>query len=312
MHQHSTDDRQHIHAFLGERHERNERKTWIVIGVTAVMMIAEIAGGTIFGSMALIADGWHMSTHAGALAISAFAYMYARRHKDNPDFAFGTGKLGELAGFASAIILGMIALFIAAQAVHRILAPVPIIFHEAIAIAFLGLIVNAASGWLLHDDHHAHGHDQGHAHHHRDNNLRSAYIHVLADAATSVLAILGLLAAWIYGWVWMDPIMGIIGACVIASWSYTLMRDTGRILLDVIPDKKLAAAIRARLETGGDAVTDLHLWQAGPGHYVAIISLVADDPQSPAAYKKRLDDLTALSHVTIEVHPCRSAERKRG
>ena len=306
MHTHSVDQWQHSHVFLGGQHERNERKTRLVIGLTAFMMVAEIVGGTMFGSMALLADGWHMSTHAGALAISAFAYMYARRHKNDPAFAFGTGKLGDLAGFTSAIILAMISLLIIYQAVERIITPVPIVFGEAIAVASLGLTVNVVSAWLLHGgsghDHH-HDHENGHAHHH-DNNLRSAYIHVIADAATSVLAIIGLLAGWIYGLVWMDAVMGIIGALVIANWSYTLLRDTGRVLLDVTPDKHLTDAIRERIETNGDKISDLHLWQVGPGHYGVIISLVADHPQTPSAYKTRLADLKTLSHVTVEVHPC--------
>ncbi len=313
QHVHSIDRWQHSHVFLGERHERNERKTQFVIGLTALMMVAEIVGGNLLGSMALVADGWHMSTHAGALAISAFAYMYARRHKNDPNFAFGTGKLGDLAGFTSAIVLAIIALLIVYQAVNRIIAPIPIAFGEAIAVASLGLTVNILSAWLLRDDDHHHGHDHSHDHahghtdhkHHRDNNLRSAYIHVIADAATSVLAILGLLTGWIYGWVWMDAVMGIIGALVIANWSYTLIRDTGRILLDVMPDKHLTDEIRHRLETNGDLITDLHMWQVGPGHYGAIVSLVADHPQPPNAYKTRLADLKALSHITIEVHPCR-------
>ncbi len=319
QHIHSPERWQHSHVFLGEKHERNERKTRFVIGLTVVMMIAEIAGGTLLGSMALVADGWHMSTHAGALAISAFAYTYARRHKNDPNFAFGTGKLGDLAGFTSAIVLAMIALFIVYQAVQRIITPVPIAFGEAIAVATLGLTVNAVSAWLL-NDHDHHGHHHGHEHHehghaehathehkhdaHQDNNLRSAYVHVIADAATSMLAIIGLLAGWIYGWVWMDPIMGIVGACVIANWSYTLTRDTGRVLLDVIPNKHLTGAIRERIETDGDKITDLHLWQVGPGHYGAIVSLVTSRPQSPSAYKTRLADLKTLSHVTVEVHPC--------
>jgi cation diffusion facilitator family transporter len=297
MLRHPTDRWQHAHLFLGGRHERNERKTWLVIGLTACMMIAEIAGGTYFGSMALVADGWHMSTHAGALIISAFAYRYARRHKDDPAFTFGTGKLGDLAGFSSALILALIALFIVLQAAGRIIAPIPIAFGEAIAVASVGLMVNIVSAWLLRDDHH---HD--HAHHH-DHNLRAAYLHVIADAATSVLAIVGLLAGWIYGWVWMDAVMGIIGAAVIANWSYTLMRDTGRVLLDVTPDAFLGDEIRRRLEVDGDVITDFHIWQVGPGHHAVIVSLVSYNPRSPDSYKSKLADLKTLSHVTMEVHP---------
>lgn len=319
MHSQSMEHWQHSHVFLGEQHERNERKTWLVIGLTATMMIAEITGGTIFGSMALVADGWHMSTHAGALAISALAYLYARRHKHDPRFAFGTGKLGDLAGFTSAIVLAMIALLISYEAVGRILAPVPIAFGEAIAVASVGLSVNLLSAWLLRDDDHhqhhhhhhndharadAHRHDHHHGRRHRDNNLRSAYIHVIADAATSVLAIVGLLAGWVYGWVWMDPVMGIAGAIVIVNWAFTLIRDAGGVLLDVTPDDHLAGEIRDRLERNGDRVADLHVWQVGPGHYGAIVSLVAHDPRPPAFYKSRLAGLPSLSHVTVEVQPC--------
>lgn len=318
MHVHTTDDQKHSHVFLGERHEHYERKTRIVIAVTATMMVAEIIGGTLLGSMALVADGWHMSTHAGALAISAFAYMYARQHKHDPDFAFGTGKLGDLAGFTSAIVLAMVSIFIVYQALQRLITPVPIIFGEAIAVATIGLVVNVVSALLLHDGNHAHDHHDDHAHknipsnhhHHRDNNIRSAYIHIIADAAISVMAIVGLLCGWIYGWIWMDPIMGVIGALVIANWAYTLMRDTGRVLLDITPDKHLEDSIRSRLESNGDTVTDLHLWQVGPGHYGAIVSLVADNPQSPDIYKKILAGLKALSHVTVEVHPCKAVDPK--
>lgn len=309
QHTHSIDRWAHPHVFLGEKHEQNERKTWFVIALTTLMMIAEITGGNLLGSMALVADGWHMSTHAGALAISAFAYTYARRHKHDTRFAFGTGKLGDLAGFTSAIILAMIALLIITQSINRIITPVPIIFGEAIVIACLSLTVNIASVWLLHDkDHHTHDHhhehNHDHAHHHHDNNMRSAYLHVMADAATSVLAIIGLAVGWIYGWVWMDAIMGIIGSLVIASWSLTLIRDTGRVLLDITPDKHLPNKIRQTLETNGDLITDLHMWQVGTGHYGAIISLVTDHPKPPSAYKTLLANFQQLSHITVEVHPC--------
>ena len=302
------------HIFLGTRHEENERKTRFVIALTAAMMLAEIIGGKLLGSMALYADGWHMSTHAGALAIATFAYAFARRHKDNPRFAFGTGKLGDLAGFTSAIILGTIGLIIVYQAVARIVTPTAIVFGEAIAVASLGLVVNIVSAWLLSDHgHHHHDHDHGHDHHehhehpkhHHDNNLRSAYMHVMADAATSVLAIIGLMAGWIYGWVWMDPVMGIVGACVIVNWSYTLIRDTGRILLDVTPDETIAREIRERLEKNSDQVTDLHLWQIGPGHYGVIVSLESGDARRPDDYKALLAGMDGLSHVTVEVNPQR-------
>jgi cation diffusion facilitator family transporter len=271
------------------------------------MMVAEIVGGTVFGSMALVADGWHMSTHAAALAIAAFAYWFARRHAHDPRFSFGTGKLGELAAFASAIILALIALYIGVESVVRILSPVDIHFNEAIAIAVLGLGVNLLSAWLLAEDHH-HDHEEDHAqavpHAHHDHNIRAAYLHVLADAMTSILAIVGLLFARFYGWVWMDPMMGIVGAGVIAVWSWGLIRSSGAVLLDMVPHPKLASTVKERLEVQGDRVSDLHVWRLGPGHTAVIASVVADRPEPVAVYKARLEDLPGLSHVTVEIHAC--------
>ena len=320
MHSHSTTDWGHSHVFLGPRHARNERRTLIVVGVTAAMMVAEIVGGTLFGSMALLADGWHMSTHAGALAIAAFAYRYARRHAGDPRFAFGTGKLGDLAGFTSAVILGVVALAIGYESALRLFSPVTIHFAEAIPIAVVGLAVNLASIWLLGDGHHADGPDDSHAdghadaanddhgHHHHDHNMRSAYWHVVADALTSVLAIAGLVAASLWGWTWIDPAMGIAGALVIAHWSWRLMRDAGAVLLDAAPrggpGGGLNAAIRKTLETGGDRIADLHVWRLGPGHHGAIVSLVSDAPEAVEHYKRRLAGISGLSHVTVEVHRC--------
>ncbi|WP_439497909.1 CDF family Co(II)/Ni(II) efflux transporter DmeF [Bosea sp. (in: a-proteobacteria)] len=320
----------HDHVFLGAAHAENERRTWIVIALTATMMVAEIVAGTIFGSMALVADGWHMSTHAAALAIAAFAYRFARRHARDPRFSFGTGKLGDLAAFASALVLALVALFIGWESVMRLVQPVPIVFGQAIAVAVLGLAVNLASAWLLreghdhahgqshahghaphaqgHDDHHHHHDDAGHGHHHhaqagRDNNLRAAYLHVLADAFTSVLAIVALVGGSLYGWIWLDPMMGIVGALVIAHWSFGLLRASGAVLLDTVPDRSLAEGIAARLAADGVEVADLHLWQVGPGHCSAIVSVVATDPKPPAAYKALLSGLPMLSHVTVEVNP---------
>jgi cation diffusion facilitator family transporter len=316
MHSHSLDQWTHEHVFLGEKHEHNERRTWFVVALTAVMMIGEIAAGSLFGSMALLADGWHMATHAAALGIAGAAYLFARRQARNSRFAFGTGKFGDLAAFSSAIILGMIAAQIAYESVLRLITPVPISYAEAIAVASLGLCVNLASAWLLrdsHDHHHGHGHAHDHDddhhhdhdhHHHHDNNLRAAYVHVLADAATSVLAIAALTVAMVSGWVWADPAVGIVGSLVIASWAYGLIRDAGAVLLDVSFDRKLQATIRARLEAGDDRITDLHLWQVGPGHCAAVISLVSEAPLLPATYKERLRDLKGLSHVTVEVERC--------
>ncbi|MFC6445748.1 CDF family Co(II)/Ni(II) efflux transporter DmeF [Shinella zoogloeoides] len=304
----------HEHVFLGADHHRNERKVWLVIALTASMMVAEIIAGTLYGSMALVADGWHMSTHAGAMLIAALAYSYARRHARDPRFTFGTGKLGDLAGFASAIVLVLIALLIGWESFVRLANPVAISFEQAIAVAVAGLAVNLLSAWLLRDDHghhhhghgHAHAHDEHghghHGHHARDNNLRAAYLHVLADALTSVLAIAALLLGRSYGWLWADPVMGIVGALVIARWSWGLIRETGGVLIDAAPQGEgLAEDIRAELEHGGERVTDLHVWQVGPGHHAAIISLASPEPKTPADYKARLAHLAGLSHVTIEI-----------
>jgi cation diffusion facilitator family transporter len=398
----------HNHVFLGEGHEKSERKTWAVIWLCGIMMVAEIIGGLLFGSIALVADGLHMSTHAGALLLAALAYTYARKHADNPAFTFGTGKLGDLAGFTSAIVLAMIALLIGYESVSRIFAPVPIHFAEAIPIACLGLAVNVASAWLLaggeHHDH-GHGHSHGHGHAHeghdhdeqheiataggrvvlevfedgvpprfrlrgaaltaqassietlrpdgtkqlfamadrggflesydeipephaftatlrigeqnylvsfeehehahgstaRDNNMRAAVIHVIADAAVSVMVIAGLLLARAFGWLWMDPLAGIAGACVIASWSYGLIRDTGAILLDMNPDKGMANKLREEVEADGDKLADLHLWRLGPGHLGAIISVITSKQRDADYYRARLARFKSLSHLTIEI-----------
>jgi len=315
----------HSHSFLGTSHQRNERKTWAVIWLCTAMMIAEIIGGLAFGSIALVADGLHMSTHAGALLLAALAYTYARRHVDDPRFTFGTGKLGDLAGFTSAIILAMIALLIGYEAVTRLLEPVPIQFGEAITIATFGLAVNVISAWLLgdahdhrhdhgHGDHDRHDHDNDHDHdhhhhhdlphhgdHHRDHNMRAALVHVLADAAVSVLVIAGLGLAWLFGWLWMDALAGIIGAVVIASWSATLIRDTGKILLDMTPDAAMADSLRMTIETDGDSLADLHLWRLGPGHLGAIVSVCTRETRGQDYYRAKLAKFPMLSHLTIEV-----------
>ena len=399
----------HEHVFLGEGHEKNERRTWLVIWLCGATMIAEIIGGLLFGSIALVADGLHMSTHAAALLIAALAYTYARRHANDPSFAFGTGKLGDLAGFSSAIILAMIALLIGYEAITRLFDPVPIDFAVAIPIGVLGLLVNVASAWLLSggDHGHSHGHDHGdevrridtghgflllevfeegvpprfrvrfegaqgampvpggqsvtvetlrpdgthqtfafanrgaylesvdeipepheftakvslghagHIHDHevafqehdhaghgasgRDNNMRAAFVHVIADAAVSVLVIVGLLAARFLGWSFMDPVMGLVGMLVIASWAYGLVRDTGSILLDKLPDQVMAAKIRQELEDDGDWVNDLHLWRLGPGHIGAIVSITTAKARSLEFYRARLGRFKALSHLTIEI-----------
>ena len=312
MHSHSIESFQHDHVFLGARHDQNAKRVWTVVGLTAVMMVGEIVGGTVFGSLALVADGWHMSTHAAALTISALAYSYARRHLHDDRFAFGTGKLGDLASFASAIVLGMIALLIGYESVQRLMNPVAIWYDEAIVIAVLGLCVNLASAWLLRDDHghdhhhhgrHEHSHE-GHHDHDRDLNLRAAYVHVLADALTSVLAIAGLVTAKLAAWAFMDPVVGLVGTGVILSWAYGLLRQSGAVLSDAVPDQELVERIRNALEVDGDAISDLHLWRVGPGHYAAVISLVTHDPKHPETYKGKLALLPKLSHVTIEVQRC--------
>jgi cation diffusion facilitator family transporter len=302
----------HSHVFLGDAHERNERKTWTVIAICSAMMVAEIVGGFWFGSVALIADGLHMSTHAGALLIAALAYTYSRRYARDERLAFGTGKLGDLGAFSSAIVLAMIALLIGYESVTRLLEPVPIAFNEAILIAVLGLGVNLLSAFVLRDEHdHHHGHDHSHDHDHdhshsvhRDHNLRAAFVHVAADAAVSVLVIVGLGLGRQFGWLWMDPLMGLIATVVILSWSWSLIRSAGAVLLDVSPDPALSRKIAARLEQAGDRISDLHLWRVGPGHLAAVISLVSDHPEAPGSYKSRLSGLPGLSHVTIEVERC--------
>ena len=408
----------HSHVFFGAGHEGAERRTWAVIALCGAMMVLEVVGGLLFGSIALVADGLHMSTHAGALLLAALAYSYARKYAHDPRFSFGTGKLGDLAGFTSAIILAMIALLIGYEAVSRLFAPVPIHFAEAIPIAVLGLGVNVASAWLLsrgehgHHHHHGHGHgvhDHGHDGHdhgeehriatpggalilsvfedgvppvfrlrpeagplpaesavtvetvrpdggrqvfamqdrggwlesavtvpephaftahvrvegqdhpvvfeehdhdghghghgaaHRDNNMRAAVVHVLADAAVSVLVIVGLVLARAFGWFWMDPLAGIVGAFVIASWSWGLVRDTGAILLDMVPDRRVADGVRQTVEAEGDRVADLHLWRLGPGHLGAILSVATTQARGPEFYRARLARFPSLSHITVEV-----------
>ena len=317
----SADSWRHEHVFLGADHARNERRTRMVIALTVVMMAGEIVAGAVFGSMALLADGFHMATHAGALTIAAAAYFYARRHAHDRRFAFGTGKLGELAGYSSAVILAVVALLIGFESLIRLRAPVAIRFDEAIAVAVLGLLVNLACALLLRErsrDHpgpaqgHLHHQDaaQGHRHGHQDHNLSSAYFHVLADAVTSVLAIAGLLGGRVYGWLWMDPLVGLVGAAVIARWSWGLLRGAGAVLLDAMPDGALSERIRRLLEEDGDHVSDTHLWRIGPGHMAAIVSVVSDHPREPEFYKAKLGRVAPLSHLTVEVHRRERAPRE--
>lgn len=301
----------HDHVFLGNSHDRNARRTLWVVLLTAGMMVVEIVAGILFNSMALLADGFHMATHAGALGVAAIAYAYAKKHANSRRYSFGTGKVGDLAGFASAMALGLVALGIAVESAQRLLSPQSVAFGEATVIAVVGLLVNLASAWLLGADHHhghGHGHDHGHHHghhdhshghdhHHHDNNLRSAYVHVLADALTSVLAIVALLGGRYLGWVWLDPVMGLVGASVIAVWSWSLMRDTASVLLDA-HESHLEEEIRAFVEGPGDArITDLHVWRVGPGAHAAIVAVKGIDGDT---VRSRLHEVHEIAHLTVE------------
>jgi len=319
MTEHSLEPWQRNHFFLASAHRRNARRTQWAVGLTAVMMVAEIVAGTVFGSMALLADGWHMGSHAAALGIAAFAYHYAHRHADNATYTFGTGKVGDLGGFASALLLGVIAAMMAYESIVRLTAPVPIAFNEAIAVAVLGLAINLVTAWMLKDDHQhsheshyhdQHGHDRhGHDHHehahHQDHNLRAAYVHVLADALTSVLAIGALLAGLLWGLNWLDPAIGIVGSIIIARWAWRLLGTTGRILLDADPSAETTTAVRKAIEAEPDnRIADLHVWRVGPGHLAAVLTIVTHDPRPPAHYKTLLAGVPNLSHVTVEVERC--------
>jgi cation diffusion facilitator family transporter len=305
-------------SFLGARHEHHERRTWFVVGLALVMMVGEITGGAIYGSMALVADGWHMATHAGALGVAALAYRYARLHVQDPLFTFGTGKVGDLAAFASAIALGLVSLLIGWESLQRLIEPRPIDFLQATAIAVLGLAVNLVSAVLLHEshphddhdeaDHDDHDHDP---HRHRDTNLRAAYLHVLADALTSVLAIAALLSGRYLGWGWADAVIGIAGALVIAHWALGLARSAGRGLLDAQDNRALRSRIRRRIEARGvegETIRDLHLWRLAPGHDALILSIDAPEPQPPETYKRCLSGFPTLSHITVEVNPAVARE----
>lgn len=304
MHFDTLDPWQHSHDFSEPHQSHAEKNTKLVMFLTALTMVAEIIAGTVFGSMALLADGWHMATHVAAFGITLFAYQYARNHATSPKYTYGTGKVSVLGGFASAVALGVIAFLMAFESVGRFFDPQAIQFTEAIVVAVIGLLVNLASAWLLqdHDHHHHHDHDD---HHHHDHNLRAAYFHVLADALTSVLAIIALFAGKFFGWVWLDAAMGLVGAGVITRWAFGLVQDTSAILLDGSVNKSVKLDILTALETESDnRVTDLHVWYLNQGHLAATISLVTHFPQTPDYYKQQLRHIQSLSHVVVEVNPC--------
>ncbi len=315
MHSHTLDQWQHSHQFNLEN-TKGERNTKLVILLTVFMMVIEITAGLFFGSMALLADGWHMGSHATALGITIFAYRYARHHSEDSRFSFGTGKVGVLGGYSSAITLGVVALLMAAESIQRFFSPVSIQFNEAIFVAVIGLLVNLLSAFLLKEHpHHHHGHhdhDEEHEHHHHghhhghgDHNLKAAYLHVLADMMTSLLAIVALMAGKNLGWVWMDAVMGIVGAIVILKWSYGLLKETSTILLDSGVDQKTISRIHSTIEEDSDnKIADFHIWKVGPHHLSLILSIVTHYPKSPDYYKELLSDFKELSHLTIEVNAC--------
>jgi len=308
---------QHAHDYGGDSSVA-ERRTRLVIGITAAMMVVEIAAGLAFNSMALLADGWHMSTHVAAFLITALAYQFSRRHARDPRYSFGAGKIGVLSGFASAVVLALVAVLMAGESVRRCFVPAPIQFNQAIVVAAAGLLVNLLCALIFKDAHPplpagaepAHG-ARGHRHH--DLNLRAAYLHVLADALTSVTAIVALTAGKFLGWSWLDPVMGLVGSVVVAAWAGSLVRDTSGILLDRTPESSdLPGEIRRAVERDGDTrVTDLHVWQVGAGKFAAVIAVVAHDPQPPDAYRALLRGHAELVHVTVEVQPGRGPEEPR-
>jgi len=323
-HQHDLSAWQHDHVFdSGNR--RAEARTRLVLVITLAVMVGEIVAGWWTGSMALLADGWHMGTHALALGVAAFAYGFARRHAGDTRFAFGTWKVEVLGSFASALVLALVAAGIVGESLKRLWERDPIDIGPALAVAVFGLGVNLLSAWLLHgadghghDHGHSHDHDHDHEHDHEhdhdhpadshDMNLRAAYVHVLTDALTSVLAIGALAGALWFGWTWLDPLVGVLGAVVIGAWAWRLLRESATVLLDREMDHPLAERIRRALEADGDAiVADLHLWRVGRDRFVVVATVVADAPHAPAAYRARLAGHAQLAHVTIEVNRCPAA-----
>lgn len=311
MHIHTLDNWRHSHDFT-LIHKKGELRTKQVLILTIITMAAEIVAGSVFGSMALLADGWHMGTHAAAFAITIFAYRYSQKHAADRRFTFGTGKVSVLGGFASAVVLGVVALLMAIESIQRLFDPQVIHFNEAIAVALLGLTVNLICAVLLHGNHtyghphdHENHHDHGHSHHHADHNIRGAYLHVIADALTSVLAIVALLFGKYFGWNWLDPVIGIVGALVITRWAMGLLNDTSSILLDNTIDLARKQEIKSAIESDADnRVSDIHVWKVGPVAYAAMISIVTHFPKNPEYYKKLLNGFHEVSHVTVEVNHC--------
>ncbi len=307
MHIYNLSQWKHAHRFY-IANEQGERNTMRVIILTIVMMGIEVTAGILYGSMALLADGWHMGTHATALGITAFAYFYARRHADDPRYSFGTGKVGVLGGFTSAVVLAVVAILMGVESLERLISPEAIRFNEAIVVAIIGLVVNLVSAFLLqgghhHHDHHDHGHNE--AHHHHDHNMRAAYFHVLADALTSVLAIVALFTGKIFGWNWMDPIMGIVGAIIISRWAYGLLQETSKVLLDRDVSMETVSAIYDTIEADADnRISDIHIWRISSEKLAGIISLVTHYPKPPEHYKTLLEHFDSLAHITVEVNAC--------
>jgi cation diffusion facilitator family transporter len=295
--------REHSHVFGQDRKRDGERRTFIVVLVTAAMMVVEIVAGLVYGSMALLADGLHMASHAAALGVALLAYVVSRRLATDNRFTFGVGKINTLAGFTSAVMLLGFALVMVSESVQRLIDPRAIAFDSALIVAALGLVVNGACAWILVASPAGHGHARHHHDHHHDHNLRAAYLHVLADALTSLLAIAALLAGKFLGAGWLDPVMGIVGACLVTRWSYGLIRDSTGVLLDRQADGGMVEAIRAAIESdSGDRLTDLHCWSIGPGIYAAELAVVSDDPRSPDHYKSLIPVSLNVVHATVEVH----------
>lgn len=304
MHAHTLEKWQHRHEF-SIKNKKGEKRTLYVLILTATTMVVEIIAGSVYGSMALLADGWHMGTHVAAFLIAIFAYRYARKNENNPAYTFGTGKINVLGGFTSAIALAVVALLMLVESLQRIINPQKIFFNEAIFVACVGLFINVVSAFLLKDKLN-HEHHENHRHHQHDHNLKAAYTHVIADALTSFLAIIALVSGKYLGWNWLDPIMGIVGAIIITRWSYDLLKQTSPILLDASIDKEYQLAVKEAVEKDSDnRISDIHIWRVSANHYAAIIAVVTHFPKSPEHYKKLLDNFHKLSHIVIEVNECK-------